>query len=63
MEENIKGKDITCADLWGSRRIKTPRIAGESAYKVGKVVNYTHRPLSPEDSPGTDSKAIVWKKE
>jgi hypothetical protein len=48
----------------GLQEVEAPRIAGESAHKVGKIVSYTHRPPSPPgDTPGTHSRAIVRQEE
>jgi hypothetical protein len=33
----------------GLQKVKAPRIAGESAHKVGKIVSYTYRPPLPQE--------------
>jgi len=32
---------------WGFQGVKAPRLQGQSAHEVGKVVSYTHRPSLP----------------
>jgi hypothetical protein len=37
VEKNIKGKDITCTDLWGSRRIRLPELLENWYIKLARL--------------------------